>query len=499
MSNNTDNENLVNDFLDNKVQTFEFWEQLLDYGFLDNHAEVSSGYRNFDPPWAIVNHMIDLSKIDLNTTILEPAFNHGVFLLALLEHMKFTYKMSATELLHWFNTKVTAYEENPLKCETVKNLIVLYFFKSGLDIKPHQLLKIYNENFIKTSGLISFHDIALGAIPYNLMKDLPFKESESIKRIYPSTRPSENEVSGAYFEQLWNFTQRFCLLSSSAFIDEKSKGIGSLLLPKITHLINFEKIISQRIFKNVSILHGFTHLKQESCFYSKDIYQSFHMESKEMISSYFDLDEASFNSTIFQPMNPHDFFIVKKSEEIFKTLSGKPVEKELCIPYIDFSLNNFKECHIPSQYIIYPYHKFSLIPEFQLERFYPQTADYFQENEQDFLDRDLGKGYDYEDYYAFPNQFGISSFLPEKVLVIPLCIGEDIKPYTLITKEISESENFFFKGAFLIDGSNDYVNKQFQEKAFLAFLQEKSTPWSTNKTNYFKVHFTLIQQFLSQL
>lgn len=500
MSNNMEDDHLsiINLFVDNKLQTFELWDELLNYGFVDSNEEFISKYKNFDAPWHITNYMIELSKIDLNTTILEPAFNHGVFLLALLEHMKFNYKMSPKELLSWFNNKVTGYEENPLKFEMVKGLIILFFFKHGLDIKPSQLYNLFNDNFIDNKRQTFFYDIAIGSLPYSQLKELSDEEVKKIKKVFPSTRVL-GEVTGAYFEQTWNFAQRFCFLSSNSFLQDDFNDLSTLLLPKITHLVNFEKIISPKIFRGVSISHGFTHLKNEQCFYSKDIYQSFRVEDKAMISSQFDLNNVSLNSTIFQPFSYHEIFHVTQLEDKFITKDGTEVEKEICIPFVDFSLNNYENFKEITNFVIYPYSNFSLISEVKMEKIYPKTYSYFLKNENCLLERDIGKAYDYENFYAYPNQFGVSHFLPETILIIPFYINQDVKPYKLLAKDITESEYFFFKGAYIIDGSDEYVNKFFEGNHFYDFLKKNSTPISLNATDTFKVQFNLIQQFLGKI
>lgn len=499
MFNNIEEDQLINDFIDNKIQVYELYSEIIEQGLLDSNENFSSVYKNFDIPWNIANYMIELSKIDLNTTILEPAFNHGLFLLALLEHMKITYKMSPKELLSWFNNKVTGYEENPLKYETVKNLLTLYFFKIGLDINSSQLYNLFNDNFIDNKRNCSFHDLAIGSIPYSSLKDFPETEASKFKNMYPSTKGNNNEITGAYFEQTWNFSQRFCFFSSNNFLNNDNDLLSIFLLPKLTHLISFEKIISPKIFRGTSITHGFTHIKSPNCFFSNDLYKSFRVEDKELLSSTFDLNSASFNSVIFHPISSHEIFNVTQQNDKYISKWGDEVEKEICIPFVDFSTNNYLPINKIDNYVIYPYSKFSLISENKLEKIYPKTYKYLLSKENDLLERDFGKGYNYENFYAYQNQFGVSQFLPEEILIIPICFNNEIRPYYLKTLSLSESEYFFFKGAYIIDGSNEYVNNAFTGAKFANFLKEFSTPVSLNNKNTFKVHFNLIQHFLGSL
>jgi adenine-specific DNA-methyltransferase len=419
-------------------------------------------------PLNIVNLILDnISYIDniQNKTILEPSCGDGAFLKEIVKrYIEYCIKnkQNTTQIKNELESNIYGIElDKKYYEECIKNLNELC---GKYDIKNIDW-KIYNQDALIKEWDFKF-DFIVGNPPYIRVHNLDIENRQFLKNNYCFCNSGSTDIYYAFYEY--------------AIKNIKNTGKISFITPN-SFMRNASGKILRRYILEHNLLENLIDFKDEQIFENASVYSAIMILSKDNIFSKF-YEKNNFIDNV----NGQDFLNklwnfklnlknnkIKKQNIViqngFATLADKiyisknfNIENKLLKPIVKGS--KFDGNIIEK--IIFPYEKinnrYRIIRSEKLKNDFPLCYNYFMQNKEKLLNRDIDKGY--LEFYQYGRSQSIQN-IHHKKLVLNTMVNDKIKFY-----EIDENI-MVYSGLFIIADDLDIIKESLKSKEFYDYIQ----------------------------
>lgn len=455
-------------------------------------------------PLSVVQRMIEIANPHPKMTILEPSCGHGAFLFELLGHMNKNFDLSGDELLHWFNSKVTAVELSASTVEELKEMLSLYFKKHfGLNVSSSAFFNIYCQDALLFESNELF-DLCIGNPPYVRAKHLEREYLSFLKKTFSSCKKGTVDIYFAFIEKFSSQSKKLCFITPNSFLSSNAgKTLCSFLYDKLTLLIDFKEThVFQDAGVYACILETVLDSKTNTVLYSNQLSQPLVSVKKDSILLKTNSVEAFFPVVLSGIATLSDalFTVQREGKQFFTIWEGKvyPIEENAVVPYLKLSRlksNDFSDI----SYMIYPYDENKLlISEQHLKSFFPQAFEYLCAIREVLSKRDKGKTEKYEGWYAYGRKQGLHQYKEPKVIMIPQMIGGSCVPIRLDLSPLLDSfKTIVFTSGYLIpeNSVSEKLWKKLLSPEFIQYSKGHGRPWPGKITPYYSLTSKQIKSF----
>ncbi len=485
-------ESIYIDYMNDKIDEYQMIKNL-DVLQLKSVKENGVIYT----PKDIVDYMINISDITIDTSIVEPSCGHGIFVFSIINYIKDNYKLNGYDLYSWFLNKFSAFD---ISLNTVCDLreMLSYYFKKNFNLNFSQdtFINIKNNDSLFCDDLV--FDLAIGNPPYVRTKNINSDYLLSIRNKFKSCSKGNIDLYYAFVEKYHKTCKKVCFITpNSLFTNVSGKPIRKLIQNDFKRIINFKDKI---IFKDARTYTCIFLLDKEnttdSIDYAEDItddIQKIHRD-KFYVSDHV-LSKENFVLSGIATLCDY-LYMVKKYDDgkYYATLNGNKFEIEKDILAIYFKMTKIKDINFNHDYIICPYDENNkIIPENIMIVKYPNTYKYFLECKSIFIKRDKGKTERYEEWYAYGRKQGLHTITDSEITIVPIMVGNGCNPIAInISEKLTEFNRILFTSGFIIIDNKDKI----LSNDFIQYVQNNGKAWPGKNRPYYAITAKQIRSFI---
>lgn len=485
--------NIFNSYLNNEIDEYELIK------IMDNIQDKNIKKDGvIYTPLHIVQHMIEMSDIDIKDKIVEPSCGHGVFLFALLNHIHSKYDLDIESLFNWFSNQVFAIDISETTIIELKEMLSLYFYKRGLK-------ETYFKNILCEDSLmvdLNFFNLAIGKPPYVRTKNIEDSYLKRLRNDFKSCKKGNIDLYYAFIEKYHNLSDRVCFITPNSFLNNVSgKSLLNIIHNDFEEIIDFkEKLIfdDARTYTAIFKLNKFN--KSDSYIYKKDLNATSSLAKKENLNLIVNKNDSNLIVLSGIATLADSTYIVKEKEgKLYSNYLGidYEIEKEILVPF--FKITKIKSKIIDKfDYIIYPYSKESklILEENFLKDNYPKCYEYLKVVRPKLDQRDKGKVHKYEKWYAYGRKQGLHKNILNKIIIIPIMIGKNCIPQLIdITELYNSYGQILFTSGFIIPYENSNLHNSILSDSFIEYAKINGKAWPGKDEPYYSLTSNQVRNF----
>ena len=433
--------------------------------------------------------------------ILEPSCGTGNFIIKIIDRFInscYKHKLSKKEIISKLETNIIAFEiDNKLRnfaINRINNYLndkynIKYNFENNILLGDSlYLYKKFSEYF----------DYIIGNPPYVKIQNLEQNTKEYIQKTFKFSK-GNTDLYLTFFEislkMLNEYGKLGFITPNSYFKNSSNKDFRKYIIKEklLSKLVNFKHY---KVFDNFSTYTAITILDKN---HKNNYFEYYEYNGQKIVfinKFYYKniKNEFVFNNNIYINKNNYKLsdyyefyngfatladkiFIKNKNDKILNNL-----EKEALYPIL-------KASKMKENIIIFPYkiinNTINKFKEEELKKNYPNVYNYFLENKNKLLNRDLRNG---TQWFEFGRSQALKQCLKEKIAIAPII-------YDKIKYKKLDNKTFVYSGIFAVKKKKD-INWNFlidtlEDKNFFNYLKENG---KTMANNYFSISTKLFKK-----
>ena len=382
--------------------------------------------------------------------ICEPSVGKGIFVFSLLEYFRSDNNIS--QLVNFVENNLFCYDINTSFISELKEMLQAYFNILGHNVKLN-LSNIKVGDFLKDEGT---YDIIIGNPPYIRIQNLNKEYLTQIKCDLKSLQLGNVDMYYAFIEKSLMSAKKIGFITPNSFIKTKSgEFLRKLLIDRINYIYDFNV---DKVWNSISTY---------TCIFTcSDISDTITYQTKNNIivknKSEMSQHKWMFNSigggehNVMDMIHSYNGGIATLCDKVFKVEKDNKhkIERDICVKIIKGTkTKDFSEYEL----IIYPYDENNnIISEQILMDKYPNCYKYLLDNKDKLLNRDKGKTYRYDAWYAYGRKQGMLKKTEGIKVILPMTYLKSTGIDYLI---VPDNENCVVVSGVLVDVKKEYFNE----------------------------------------
>jgi len=452
-------------------------------------------------PMYISDYIVKKLSPELNETVFEPSFGHGIFIFSLLEYIQDRFTLSSDKLKDYFLSNVYGQDIQINNLSEFKELVIAYFDKKGTVLKEGDICNFtISDTLINTSN---HYDIIIGNPPYVRIKNLDKEYIEFLRKNYNSCKNGNIDLYYAFIEYAHLYSNRSGMITPNSWLyNSSAKNLRTDVKDNVAAIIDFKQI---QIFKNVSVYTSIFFINNTNDIKKIMTYKENLKKKNWKLIEKNTLDNTRW-SFAEQDKVKHDFKIIKYHtpiatlrDKIYITdeIKGKDTisfYKVSKIKVIEDFKNNKKQIIMPYKIID---NKYVIKKEEELSK---DTLNYLLKNKEELLKRDKGKTAKYESWFAYGRKQGLNIYQENSYLIPIPGMLKDTQTFFAISINKLEAP-FLFSSGFLLEVTSDdkdKILKYLNSAKFKKIIKSEGKVWKgkTIDSSYYSLSMTQLKSYL---